>query len=89
VETTVPVQRERLFDCDAFQLWRLVGKDPFPVGESAEPRVLACIEGSGQIVHNGNPYAVGRGDVWLLPAKVGECTFQPSGEVTLSEIAIP
>ena len=89
VETTVPVQRERLFDCDAFQLWRLVGKAPFHVGETAEPHVLVCIEGSGQIVHNGNPYAVGRGDVWLLPAEAGECAFQPSGEVTLAEIAIP
>jgi mannose-6-phosphate isomerase len=89
VETTVPVKRERLFDCDAFLLWRLLGQDPFPVGKTAEPRVLVCIEGSGQIMQNGAPYAVGKGDVWLLPAEAGECAFQPSGEVTLLEIAIP
>ena len=89
VESTSPVERERLFDCDAFQLWRLLGQDPFTVGAIAEPRVLVGIAGSGQIMHNGAPYAVGKGDVWLLPAEVGECGFQPSGEVTLLEIAIP
>jgi mannose-6-phosphate isomerase len=89
IETTTPVERERLFDCDAFQLWRLLGQDPFTVGATAEPRVLVCIEGSGQLVHKGTPYAVGRGDVWLLPAEAGKCAFQPGGEVTLLEIAIP
>jgi mannose-6-phosphate isomerase len=89
VETTTPVERERLFDCHAFLLWRLLGQYPFPVGAVAEPRVLVGIEGSGQIMHNGTPYAVDKGDVWLLPADAGECTFEPSGEVTLLEIAIP
>jgi mannose-6-phosphate isomerase len=89
VETTTPVERERLFDCPAFLLWRLLGQDPFPVGATAEPRVLVCIDGSGLITHNGTPYAVSKGDIWLLPAETGECAFQPSGEVTLLEIAIP
>jgi mannose-6-phosphate isomerase len=89
VETTRPVERERLFDCPAFLLWRVIGQDLFTVGKTAEPRVLVGIEGSGQIMHNGTPYTVGKGDVWLLPAKAGECAFQPSGEVTLLEIAIP
>jgi mannose-6-phosphate isomerase len=89
VETTIPVKRERLFDCHAFLLWRVFGQDPFTVGVKAEPRVLVGIEGSGQIMHDGTPYAVGKGDIWLLPAEAGECAFQPSGEVTLLEIAIP
>jgi len=89
IEATAPVEREGLFDCDAFQLWRLLGQHPFPVGATAEPRVLVAIEGSGQIMHNGTPYAVGKGDVWLLPAEAGECGFQPRGEATLLEIAIP
>jgi mannose-6-phosphate isomerase len=89
VETTTPVERERLFDCHAFLLWRVIGQDQFTVGATAEPRVLVGIEGSGQIMHNGTPYAVGKGDVWLLPAEAGECAFQPCGEVTLLEIAIP
>jgi mannose-6-phosphate isomerase len=89
VETTTPVVRERLFDCHAFLLWRVFGQDQFAVGATAEPRVLVVIEGSGQIMHKGTPYAAGKGDVWLLPAEAGECAFQPSGEVTLLEIAIP
>jgi len=89
VEMAAPVEREGLFDCPAFQLWRVLGQNPFPVGATAEPRVLVGVEGSGQIVHNGTPYAFGRGDIWLLPAETGECAFQPSGEVTLLEIAIP
>jgi mannose-6-phosphate isomerase len=89
VETTTPAERERLFDCHAFMLWRLLGQDQFTVGATGEPRVLVGIKGSGRIMHNGTPYAVGKGDVWLLPAEVGECPFQPSGEVTMLEIAIP
>jgi mannose-6-phosphate isomerase len=89
VEASVPVEREGLFDCDAFHLWRLLGQAPFPVGKTAEPRVLVCIQGSGQVSHGGIPNAVGKGDVWLLPAEAGECAFEPSGEVILLEIAIP
>jgi mannose-6-phosphate isomerase len=83
------VEREGLFDCDAFHLWRLLGQAPFPVGNAAEPRVLVCLEGSGQVMHGATPYAIGKGDVWLLPAEAGECAFEPSGEVILLEIAIP
>jgi mannose-6-phosphate isomerase len=89
VETSTPVERERLFDCPAFLLWRIHGQDQFTVGATSEPRVLVGIEGSGQIMHNDTPYEVGKGDVWLLLAEAGECAFQPSGEVTLLEIAIP
>jgi mannose-6-phosphate isomerase len=89
VETTAPVEREKLFDCHAFQLWRVLGQDQFTIGAAAEPRVLVAIEGSGQIIHDGTPYAVGKGDVWLLPAEAGECALQPSGQVTMLEIAIP
>ena len=89
VETTGPVERERLFDCAAFLLWRVRGQAQFTVGAIAEPHVLVGIEGSGRIMHDGTPYAVGKGDVWLLPAEVGVCAFEPSGEATMLEIAIP
>jgi mannose-6-phosphate isomerase len=57
--------------------------------DTAEPRVLVCIDGSGQIEHERIFYAIGKGDIWLLPAEAGICAFQQSGEVTLLEIAIP
>jgi mannose-6-phosphate isomerase len=88
-EATAPVKREKLFDCKAFRMERMVGNAPFTVGAVAEPRVLVSIDGSGQIEHGKSPYPISRGDVWLLPAEAGVCAFRPNGEVTLLEIAIP
>ena len=89
VESTTPVRRERLFRCKQFRLWRLHGQSPFTVGAAGVARVLVCIEGAGQVEHGGATYAVGKGDVWLLPAVVGACAFRPSGVVSLLEIALP
>jgi mannose-6-phosphate isomerase len=89
VEETAPVERERLFNCDYFRLWRLRGQSPFAVGAAGAPRVLVCIEGTGRLEHGGESYAVGKGDVLLLPASVGVCAFRPSGSVTLLEVALP
>ena len=89
VEATTPVRRERLFHCEQFSLWRLRGQSPFTVGAVEVPRVLVCIEGTGQVEHDGANYGVGNGDVLLLPAVVGACAFRPRGAVTLLEIALP
>ena len=89
VEATTPVERERLFHCEHFWLWRLRGQSPFIVGAADVPRILVCIEGTGQVEHGGATYAAGKGDVWLLPAAVGACVFRPSNAVTLLEVALP
>ena len=89
VEARTPVDRERLFNCEFFRLWRLQGESPFTVGAAGEPRVLVCLEGAGQVEHNGSTHAIGKGEVWLLPAEVGACAFHPHSAVTLLEIAIP
>jgi len=89
VEETKPVERERLFDCDHFRLWRLRGQSPFAVGAAGAPRVLVCIEGTGRVEHGGETYAAAKGDVLLLPAAVGVCAFRPGGAVTLLEVALP
>jgi len=89
VEETTPVERERLFDCDYFRLWRLRGQSPFAVGAAGAPRVLVCLEGTGRVEHGGETYAAGKGDVLLLPAAIGVCAFRPSGPVTLLEVALP
>ncbi|MGB9233628.1 MAG: type I phosphomannose isomerase catalytic subunit [Terriglobales bacterium] len=89
VEATTPVEREKLFHCEHFWLWRLRGESPFTVGAADVPHVLVCIEGTGQIEHGGTTYAVAKGDVFLLPAVVGACTFRPHGAVSVLEIAIP
>jgi mannose-6-phosphate isomerase len=89
VEATTPVERERLFQCDRFWLWRLRGQSPFTVGAAGVPRVLVCIDGMGQVEHGGATYAVGKGDVFLLPAVIGACIVRPQSAVTLLEIALP
>jgi mannose-6-phosphate isomerase len=89
VETTAHVRRELLFKCDHFWLWRLRGQSPFTVGAEHVPRVVVCTDGTGQIVQVGVTHAVRKGDVFLLPAEIGVCAFQPRGGVTLLEIAIP
>jgi mannose-6-phosphate isomerase len=89
LEATTPVNRERLFQCEHFELWRLSGQAPFTVGVADVPRVLVSIEGEGKVEHDGSTFPVGKGDVWLLPAVVGPCPFQPQGAVSLLEIALP
>ncbi len=89
VEATTPVERERLFQCEHFWLWRLRGRSPFTVGAADLPRVLVCLEGAGDLEHCDISYAVGKGDVFLLPAVIGKCVFRPRSAVNLLEIAIP
>ena len=89
VEETKPVLRERLFLCKQFGLWRLRGEAPFVVGAAGIPRVLVFIEGDGQLEHEGNDYAVSKGDVMLLPAEVGACLIRARSAISLLEISLP
>ncbi len=82
-------ERERLFDCDQFRLWRLRGDAPFSAGAAGVPRVLVVIDGAGQIDHSESTYAARKGDVFLLPAVLGVCTFRPRGAVNVLEIEMP
>jgi mannose-6-phosphate isomerase len=89
VEATAPICREQVFNDKHFLLWRLRGQSPFCVGTHDAPRVLVCVQGAGHLEHDGETYAVAKGEVWLLPAVVGVCTFRPTEPITLFEIAIP
>jgi len=89
VEGAGPALRERLFDCEHFGLWRVRSELPFPVGAIGAPRVLVCIDGEGNVNHEGTGYPCGKGDVLLLPAEVGACACVPRGSMTLLEIAAP
>jgi mannose-6-phosphate isomerase len=51
--------------------------------------VLVCLAGDGQVEHDGANYAIGKGDVLLLPAVVGACLCRPRGAISLLEISLP
>jgi mannose-6-phosphate isomerase len=90
VETAAPVLRERVLQCAHFIVWRIRGESPFTVGAVAMPRVLVSLAGEGSLDHNGRTYPVGQGDVMLLPAEVGACSYRPNGQaVCLLEVALP
>jgi len=89
VEIEKPVLRERLFNCEHFGVWRLHGESPFMTGIQGTPRVLVCLSGEGRLEHDRAEYAIGKGDVMLLPAIVGECLCQPRGSMSLLEISLP
>ncbi|MBX2981429.1 MAG: class I mannose-6-phosphate isomerase [Flavobacteriales bacterium] len=92
---TLPVVEERdplrelLFNSDHFRLWRVQSDIPFTVGESRRPRVLVCLSGNGFVEHDAVPHAIGKGDVMLLPAIVGECTCRPQVSMRILELALP
>jgi mannose-6-phosphate isomerase len=89
VDEVKPLLRERLFDCEHFGLWRFGAESPFGVGAERTPRVLVCLAGDGQVEHAGTHYAIGKGDVVLLPAVVGACLCRPCGAISLLEISLP
>jgi mannose-6-phosphate isomerase len=62
---------------------------PFTVGAAGLPRVLVCIAGAAEVEHGGASHPLGRGDVMLLPAMVGECMVRPRGPVSVLEVALP
>ncbi len=88
-EEATPVRRERLFHCEQFSVWRHAGQSPFTVGAAGTPRVLVSIGGDGELEHRGTSYPIGRGDVVLLPAEVGACSYRPQNAVSLLEVALP
>jgi len=89
VDEEKPVLRERLFDCEHFELWRLRAESPFCVGAERTLCVLVCTDGEGQVEHHDTNYAIRKGDVLLLPAVVGTCLCRPHGAITLLEISLP
>ncbi|MGP0067752.1 MAG: type I phosphomannose isomerase catalytic subunit [Isosphaeraceae bacterium] len=84
-----PARRERLFHCEQFSVWRHTGMTHFPVGKAGMPRILVSIGGDGELDHQGTRYPFGRGDVVLLPAEVGACSYRPHGLVNVLEVALP
>jgi mannose-6-phosphate isomerase len=84
-----PVRREKLVQCDHFGVTRITGEAVFVVGEKDTPRVLVCLAGDAELEHDGTHYSIGKGDLVLLPAKVGACSCRPHGVTSVLEISLP
>ena len=87
VESSTPVEREKLFDCEYFRLWRLRGQSPSRRGgTSAHDRMHRGCRRVGALNVR---FAFAKGDVFLLPAAIGQCIVRPSNVVNLLDIALP
>lgn len=80
---------EKLFDNEHFKVCRIQNKSKFTVGIQDEPAILVCTEGKGTLKYNNTIYSLGKGEVMLLPAIIGQLELQPDPEITLLQIAIP
>src|SRR5690606_1196569 len=80
---------EKLFDNEHFKLWRIKSRSEFTVGLKDEPAILVCTEGKGSMKYNDTEYTIGKGEVMLLPAIIGQLELLPEKEITLLQIAIP
>lgn len=89
VLSTQRVLREGMFACEFFVVERLTGDAPFSVGAAGELRVLVALEGGGTMQTFDTLHEVRQGDVWLLPAEVGQLEFKPEGKAVLAEVAVP
>ena len=75
VEATTPGERERLFQCEYFWLWRLQGEAQFTVGAAGEPRCWFALRAQGKVEPQRLSYATGKGEVWLCRRKSGRAHF--------------
>lgn len=89
VESTAPIWRDRMFACDYFVLDRLIANAAFFSGSTDRPTILVCVEGEGVIKSAGSEYPFRMGEVFLLPAALGQCQCIPSTKMTVLEAWIP
>jgi mannose-6-phosphate isomerase len=91
VEATAPARREQLFDCAFFRLWRLQGREKFPVGIAGACRVFVGIDGGALLESVAGRTELAPGSVILWPAQLGAGACHPAtGEgLTMLEIALP
>lgn len=89
VLSTQPVDREELFSCEFFVTTRIRGSQPFTVGSPEGLRSVVILEGSGSFSFGKTEYPFAKGEVWMLPAAVGQVELRPQGDAVVLEVALP
>ena len=87
--STGSVEKEQLVECGHFSLFRITAHSNFSVGAAGKLRSIVCLDGSAEMLWNGQEFPIGKGSVYLLPAAVGEVMVSPIGSMTMLEIALP
>lgn len=92
-DPVTPVKDERwdrLVACRYFSLHHRRSDRSFPDRAVGKCRVLVVLESEGAgLEWNDGEVKLLAGDVYLLPANLGECTILPAGPVRILEIEIP
>lgn len=71
---------ELLADCPYFRVERVQVSETRPLPACAEMRHVLCLEGAGELLHDGERYPIKKGDSYLLPP-MSEATL--TGEMLL------
>jgi mannose-6-phosphate isomerase len=91
-EPVQPVRQgrwESLVDCPYFTLNRCMTDSPLSVGNAGQCRVIVTLSGQGELRWQNWAGRIQPGQVYLLPASVGECEILPRGMVTILECGLP
>ena len=90
VATTIPGgTRERLAACDYFAIERLTLHGPAEIGCPGRFTIVVGLDGDGEVVHDGRPYSLAKGQTRLLPAALGPCEVRPLGRSTVLTCVVP
>ena len=79
--------RELLVKCPYFTLERASSSRSFAVGASGKCRLIACVSGSGSLIHTRSE-PLRAGTVYLIPAAVGACEIVPDAPLNILECGI-
>jgi mannose-6-phosphate isomerase len=78
--------RASLVRCDEFALDLICADDPIDLNNAGRLQTLIILSGSATWSSGG---AASRGQAWVLPATLGECTLHPDGDFTALLATLP
>ena len=81
--------RERLASCDYFAIERLTLQGPAEVGTRDRFTIVLGLDGDCEVVHDGRPVLLAKGQTRLLPAALGPCEVRPLQCATILTCVVP
>ncbi len=81
--------RERLAACDYFAIERLTLHGRAEVGGPERFTIVLGLDGDAEVVHDGLPVSLAKGQTLLLPAALGTCEVRPLDRATVLTCVVP